>query len=667
MSFVPERSVPDQKDSRMTLKPGSFRLMVLLLALLAGLAIFVAALYRVASPQLLLPQADARWVISPHPINLAAEGPRLRVSQFRAVLALPVPPSPAIAQLRSLGASELFINGRSAARSQPQHGRIEELSVDIAPYLQPGDNDIVVVTRHLLGPAAMLFSCAGLGLKAAMDWQVSVDGRSWRQAAAATDRAEQTGVRADALMQWNGPEQLQAHAGLLLLLAAAGAVVALAVGRAAPSPTRSADLLRAWQWFLLLGLMALHAWNFSRLPLLLGMDMVQHVDYVNYILQRHALPLADQGWQMFQPPLAYLMAAMLESLRAELAPGLPSLGVLRLLTLACSLGTAWVACRLCALAFERASTAAAAMVVAAFLPVSLYMAPAFSNEPFAALFGTLLVLEAVRLLKGATLARWTLMRIGLWLGLGLLSKPSVVLLLPALLVLLAWRGRSAAGAAHWGASARPVMAVLALAVMVAGWWYGRNLLHFGRPFVGGWEAGRGADWWQYPGFRVPEHWLRFGEVLIRPLYSGLDSFWDSIYSTLWLDGMLSSRIQMDYSPPWNYPFMAPLALLSLPVLAAIVWGAVRAVCWPKSDLERGLALFAGANLVLFLMAMAGMYGRVAAYSAGKGSYLLSALGCLAILAGLGVDGLLQRAYSRVAVSAAAAVWLGFVALAFMAQ
>jgi hypothetical protein len=634
--------------------------MVFLVVALAGIVAFMTLLYRISSPQLLVPKAGADWVISPNPANFAANNPRRRLSQFHTVLALPAPPAVAMAQLRSLGQSELYINGRSVARTHASQGRLESASVDLAPYLQSGSNEIVVETRHIWGPAAVLFSSAALDLPARIDWQVSTDGRAWNTAKLAADavsRPEQ--------MLLSAPDQLRAHSTLLLLLAALGAAAALALHRVTlPQATGEAHLLRAWQWTLMLGLIALHAWNFERLPPYLGMDMIQHVEYVDYILERRSLPFADQGWQLFQPPLPYLIAAMVETLRASVAPGLAPLDMLRLLTLICSLATALAACRICTLAFARAGTAAAAMLVAAFFPASLYMAAAFSNEPFAALFGTLLILESVRLMKGSGVARWAIVRTGVWLGLGLLSKPSVVLLLPAVLVLFAWKGR---GRAAWIASWRPVGAILALGFAIAGWWYVRNMLRFGRPFIGGWEAGRGMDWWQYPGYRVPDHWLRFGESLVRPIYSGLDSFWDSVYSTLWLDGFLSGQINMEFGPPWNFSFMVTLALLALPIMAAIAWGALRAGFYPKNELERNLALFASANCIVFLMAMALVYGEIPAYCAGKGTYMLAAAACLPILAGLGIDNIMKRLNGRLVVSAFAAIWLGFVALSFLAR
>src|SRR6185295_17602928 len=34
-----------------------------------------------------------------------------------------------------------------------------------------------------------------------------------------------------------------------------------------------------------------------------------HLEYIQYILERGALPLAHEGWEMYQPPLYYLMAS----------------------------------------------------------------------------------------------------------------------------------------------------------------------------------------------------------------------------------------------------------------------------------------------------------------------------------------------------------------------
>ena len=50
--------------------------------------------------------------------------------------------------------------------------------------------------------------------------------------------------------------------------------------------------------------------NSARLRTLAGFDASGHLDYVNYVKKTWTVPLATQGWEAYQPPLYYLMAAL---------------------------------------------------------------------------------------------------------------------------------------------------------------------------------------------------------------------------------------------------------------------------------------------------------------------------------------------------------------------
>jgi len=59
-----------------------------------------------------------------------------------------------------------------------------------------------------------------------------------------------------------------------------------------------------------------------------------------------------------------------------------------------------------------------------------------------------------------------------------------------------------------------------------------HLKHFGSPFIGVWDPRLGYSYWQDEGYRTAAYYLRFGASLVKPWFSGLNSFADGIYSTL---------------------------------------------------------------------------------------------------------------------------------------
>src|SRR5262249_9568082 len=49
--------------------------------------------------------------------------------------------------------------------------------------------------------------------------------------------------------------------------------------------------------------------NWPSLHFAIGFDVGSHVDYINYIRTHAVLPLANEGWEMHQPPLYYAASA----------------------------------------------------------------------------------------------------------------------------------------------------------------------------------------------------------------------------------------------------------------------------------------------------------------------------------------------------------------------
>src|SRR5439155_4815529 len=104
--------------------------------------------------------------------------------------------------------------------------------------------------------------------------------------------------------------------------------------------------------------------------------------------------------------------------------------------------------------------------------------------------------------------------------------------------------------------------------------------------------------------------LTFGHCLVDPVYAGLAGVWDSLYSTLWADGMLSGSVLWDTRPPWNYTLMSACAILSIPPTIALCVGLIRAA-WDKC--LRFAAIFLG----VFLLTLLHLYLTLPVYTTAK--------------------------------------------------
>jgi uncharacterized membrane protein len=234
------------------------------------------------------------------------------------------------------------------------------------------------------------------------------------------------------------------------------------------------------------------------------------------------------------------------------------------------------------------------------------------------------------------------MAVGAAWGLALLSKASAVTVAPAVLLVpvLALGSRIAR-------VVRAVAIVVGTAALLAGWYYARNWVYLGRPFIGGWEASSALPFWQAPGYRTAAEFLRFGRALRNPVYATTAGIWDGLYSTLWTDGLLSGIIPT--GPPWNFTLMTASGVLALPLTVALLVGL--ATAWRRPTL-----LTAAAVLLVMVAAQLWMYARVPIYPMSKASYLLGATPCLAVLIAAGLEPLSRRAWSRTVVFALVFAW-----------
>ena len=210
----------------------------------------------------------------------------------------------------------MAVNGELAAASPPAGNWKRPVEVDVARLLHPGENTVEARAVSGFGPPALWLSLVAPGLRLAADesWQASLAGASWRPARRAATAMEGA-LPGQGDPAANPRPTAAARATLpLLLLFAVLSLALLAVARAW-ARRRPAGPLTGGETALLLlavaGLTGALFWNDRHLSQHWGFDTRAHLDYVGYILQHGALPLADEGWEMYQPPLYYLAAAAL--------------------------------------------------------------------------------------------------------------------------------------------------------------------------------------------------------------------------------------------------------------------------------------------------------------------------------------------------------------------
>ena len=603
----------------------------------AGAAGAAVLLWRAAaSPDsALLPYAaGAEWITCPRPVHLGFWYPGEAFAYYAVRLHIGRQPESARLELRAFrdaavkrdGAVLLKQRGQLSSWRQPR-------SLELAPLLTPGAHDLLIVAMNRDGAPAVWARSRELGLATATSWSARCSDGDWGP-------AQRAGILPAPPVARAAPSCARGLLSWLPLLAAVFAAAWLSgfPARAGPSALRWA-LVVFWA---LLGLVSA-----AKLRLGVGFDQQGHVDYINFLVGRHAVPLASDGWQMFQPPLYYAVgAAVLAPLRMMLPPD-AALRCLRLLNMLAGAALVEVCARLLRRWWpRRPDLQCAGLLVAGLLPMNLALFQALGNEPLCSLLTALTLLALWRWLDGDERAY----RVGAVWGAALLAKVSPLLLAPALLAAGLSRQR-------WRSE---LAALLATAALVCGWYYGWVWTNLGRPFVGGWDASRGIHWWQDPGLRVLGHFTRFGGALRQPVYAGLDGFWDALYSSFWGDGFLSGMTSVRAMPPWRYGLMSAGMWLALAPTALIALGLWRAA---RGRLQLHGRLAAGC-VAVYVSALLWLYLQLPAYSAGKATYLGGLTPLFGGLAAAGLDALPSGAWRRAA-SAALAGWAAAAALAYL--
>src|SRR5213079_1490456 len=133
-----------------------------------------------------------------------------------------------------------------------------------------------------------------------------------------------------------------------------------------------------------------------------------------------------------------------------------------------------------------ARTAFVGLLLAAFLPMHVYLAQYVTNEMLAATLATATLYACLRLLKSDTPSASQFAWVGFTLGATMLAKATTVLLLPIAIAAIA--GKLAYTRARLAISLRNLGLLLTICLTVCGWHYARIWLRFGTPLLGNWDV-----------------------------------------------------------------------------------------------------------------------------------------------------------------------------------
>ena len=203
----------------------------------------------------------------------------------------------------------VYLDNQRIFQADPnQVGWIAEQIIDLSPYLTKGDHTLRIMVFNSSGANLLLAHAPTLDIATGPSWFASADGEHWSPAALASDP-----MVAPISLRFQRADKATLTVLPFLLLGVCIGWLALRLSRLPPFlPVRAwfgADPAPRVHAMLMIAVGALMLNNVFRLPLNLGFDIDGHYDYLQFIIERLSLPLATDGWQMFQSPLYYLVAA----------------------------------------------------------------------------------------------------------------------------------------------------------------------------------------------------------------------------------------------------------------------------------------------------------------------------------------------------------------------
>ncbi len=347
-------------------------------------------------------------------------------------------------------------------------------------------------------------------------------------------------------------------------------------------------------WILLL-ILQIH--NSTHYPTRKSFDAAGHIEYLNLLKTNFRVPLANEGWELYQPPLYYGLHYWLPNLKLVQFAGV----------------IWWVAISALALTtfrllFKDTLFAISGALFVASLPVIVYLTPAIGNEFFSTLLISLGLFLYLRFKKHPSTK--SMLVLSIVLGLALLAKATALVLVAAIAIDVLYLTIKKSPA-H---SLKLLITILCIAASIGGWFYVRNFLAFGNPFQSSID---------FPQFHIVQ------EPGYRDLgfFTDLSGFWNmDLFRAHWYSLIPGTYFSFFYDghnaviPVQSYSLAGILLVLaSVPFVALIGIGFVRSVKNFRKEEARVFVIY----VVLLLAAYIAYNFKLPFYSTVKGAFIAS--------------------------------------------
>ena len=581
--------------------------------------------------------SGASWIMHPTPIFTVARGYPSEVDFSREFTYDRGPIGQVFVHLIAFKEVKLYVNEFPISTKSLQGiNWKKETQIQISQWIRRGTNSIRAHVRNPMGPALLWLKIGGLKDSIVTDetWKVRIESAPFVQAILADD----TRLNPDSRTVPT-PTQSFIKKGRTIFWIFVASIGLWGIGRFFFQGHRMKILPRT----ALVGIMMVWIYLFLgktvKIDSTAGFDLPGHLDYIFYIIKNRTIPLPTEGWSMFHPPFFYLLSAGFLEILNPLFSLVRPFQVLKIIPFICGVGNIWVAYAFGRMIFRDNPVRIFFLVLmAGILPMNIYMSAYVGNEPLNAFLVSLSLLMVVYIFRSPETRASQMIYLGLLLGLALLTKITAWAILPVVVVFLAFKMIRIDQRKLKDVASKLGLLLLVI-IVISGWYYVRNIIHFGRPFMINWNL-PGQQWWQDPGFHMIQYFLGFGETLRHPYFSCFHSFWDSIYSTFWGDGMIGGKAFLIGRPAvWNYDYMSAVYILALPATGIFCIGLFKAVQRALRDKEASSRLIIVFLIIsLYSVGFFILFGtlKVPIYSQAKAFYGLSAMGPISVIFALGL-------------------------------